>query len=187
MDPEIHRGMVAFAIMFGAVVLALGCIGSQETAVTTSSTTPSTDTTSSTTTVPTTSTSSTSTTSTTTTTSTTLARYMRLNVSSIDKCKETRLGMMNNVIVEVPENVSGRWASDAANAVSLSCDGTETTPERVVYRGGNTVVTGNPLAGQYRLMVKCGHNAIFNDLRDCKSLDVTLDVWATSNVTVSQP
>jgi len=177
------------ALILGVVVLILGCIGSPENPVTTTFAPATTDTTSSTTTVYTTSTSTATTTSTTvtTSTSTTLPRYIRLNVTSIDKCKETLLGKMNNALVDVPEDVSGRWAVNPAGTVSLSCDGTPDVPNRVVYRGGNTIEYGNPLSGQYRLMVKCGHNAVINDLKDCKSLNVTFDTWAASNMTKTQP
>ncbi|MFH0862188.1 MAG: hypothetical protein V1875_04080 [Candidatus Altiarchaeota archaeon] len=195
MDRKISVRWAFFYVLLTASFLTLGCIGAQDVKMAPTSSTASTVTSSSTSTTSSStsiasssSTSSTSTTSTTTSTSTTMPRYVDLAIGSIDKCKETQLGKMNNALVEIPGNVSGRWGNNVAEALSISCDGLPgISPYRVVFRGGNTVGAKNPLAGQYRLMVKCGHNAVLYDLRDCKNLTVTLDAFAASNATASLP
>jgi hypothetical protein len=135
----------------------------QQTATTTSSTTS----TSSTTIPPTT----------TSTTTTTLPRYLPLNWTEASKCKESVLGMMNSIIVQIPDTFDGTWKQVRPQAtLYVSCDGGRKIPaDQVVYRGGNTVEKGNPVAGRYRFMQKCGHNAEIEAFKDCKELDAYLD------------
>jgi hypothetical protein len=185
-----NRRSSGFDLTIPLIVLALafsGCMSAdQETTTTTvRAQTPTTSTTSSTST--TIATTSTSTTTTSSTTTTTLPRFVQLSWDNLEKCKETILGMMNSVIIDVPPSIEGAWNADPADAFTLSCDGSkEEAPDKVVYRGGNTINQGNPITGQYRLMIKCGHNAKFDNLKDCKELNVTLD-RAALNLTATGP
>ncbi len=94
---------------------------------------------------------------------------------------------MNNVVIDIPGSVEGKWSKGTEGAISYGCDGLENiAPDRIVYRGGNTIEIGNQISGQYRLMIKCGHNAKVYDVKDCNNLTVTLDRWKASNVTGPQ-
>lgn len=100
--------------------------------------------------------------------------------------------MMNLLYANIPETMDGTWSAEPTGAVGIKCDDVDIqSPYRMVYRGGNTVGLGNKLAGSYRLMIRCGHNAPFEDLRDCRNITVYLDTWGAygtvDNLTGSNP
>ena len=101
------------------------------------------------------------------------------------KCKETALGKMNTFYITIPASTLGdRWVTSPSEAISYSCDGSPKYQiDSVVYRGGATVDRNNEMAGEYRLMAKCGHNARINDLIDCKELNVYFDTTLPQNDT----
>jgi hypothetical protein len=142
-------------------------------------------------TVPTTSstvTTGTSSTSTTAPTTTTLPRYLPLNWTDLGKCKETIIGKMNSLLVDIPAEETGTWAVDPLEAFDIICDGKGAfKADRVVYRGGRTIGKGNEVGGSYRLMVKCGHNAQILDLADCKEVGIYLDTGAMRAQNTSSP
>jgi hypothetical protein len=123
--------------------------------------------------------------STTTSSTTTLPMFYPLNWTGMDKCKETALGKMNTFYAVVPEGTLGdRWVTSPAESISYSCDGSpKYLIDRVVYRGGASVDRNNEMAGEYRLMAKCGHNARINDLMDCKQLDIFFNTSIPQNTT----
>ncbi len=168
---------VAF-IVAGAAIIMAGCLGPQadsKPSATTSTTMQATTSTApvSTTAAPAT---TTSTTSTTLPTTTTLPARLSLNWTDIGKCKETLLGKMNFLYIEIPDTLVGVWGETPAQAVSVSCDGRDDVQaDRLVYRGGNTVGKEDPLAGEYRVMLKCGHNARITDLADCMDVEAYLN------------
>jgi hypothetical protein len=92
---------------------------------------------------------------------------------------------MNSFYVDIPESLGSKWSDSPLPAVQYSCGGSGLYPvDRMVRKGGNTVIKGDPVAGGYRLMVKCGHNAEFDDLRDCKGLAVFFDTGFLQNTTM---
>ena len=93
--------------------------------------------------------------------------------------------MMNSVIVEVPDTFEGVWVRQSTDVFLVDCgDGKLQPVDRLVYRGGKTVEKGNPVAGSYRLMLRCGHNSPIENLNECKGLSAYFD-WAAANTTTS--
>jgi len=83
---------------------------------------------------------------------------------------------MNFLYVRIPDTIGGVWGENPAAAVTVSCEGQDGFPaERIVYRGGNTVGKDSPLSGEYRVMLKCGHNGRILDLADCKDVEAYLN------------
>jgi len=191
MEKNIKLAFAAVLIIAGIALLIAGYAMQAPKATTTTLTTSTTSSTESST----TSASSTSTTeptsssTTTSTTTTTFPKFIPLNVTDVEKCKQTILGKMNSFLAEVPEGAyDGRWETYPMAAFSITCDGSEDIrPDRVVFRGGNTVERNNPVAGTYRLMVKCGRNALINDLKDCSDLRASLSTRALQNKTSPPP
>jgi len=97
--------------------------------------------------------------------------------------------MMNIVYANVSESLQGQWAMPPESFFLYQCDGSPMFPAyRVLYSGIGTVNLGNPVAGAYRLMIRCGRNARVDDLNDCKNLNVYFDTSAlnATNGTTSQ-
>lgn len=130
--------------------------------------------TTSTTLVQTTSTSTTSPPQTTTTTLFTPPMQVFPNVTEVDKCRDTELGKMNRVLVELDEEeIDGYWIGNSTDSFSIDCDGRQVPADIVLYRGGRNIQKGDDLPGEYRLMVRCGRNQPVEDLQGCRQMSVS--------------
>jgi len=120
------------------------------------------------------------------TTTTTLfvpPEFISLNYTHLDKCRDTELGKMNKVLVELThDQVNGTWIGNNSESFILTCDAKQVGAHVVVNRGGGNLQKGQELAGIYRLMTKCGRNQPIGDLKDCRELSISF-ATGSQNIT----
>ena len=94
----------------------------------------------------------------------------------MSKCRESRIGKMNIFYANITDDIQGKWNESPANHILYSCDGSPLLPvDEALYKGLGTVNLGEPIAGSYRLQVRCGHNTQIDDLNDCRNLQIFLN------------
>ena len=121
---------------------------------------------------------SSTTTTTTSSTTSTLPRYVEVDVFYVEDCKNTVIGRMNNILVNVSgSNVNGTWWPEPEPMFYFSCDGGELTEfDRVLVRGGSSIKPRSSVEGLYRLSEKCGLTKKLKDFDSCSDLHVFIDL-----------
>jgi hypothetical protein len=105
-----------------------------------------------------------------------LTDYVELEWSNLDKCRGTHLGNMNSLNVEIGGQIAQAFGEGHDLKILYECGGSDGRPvDQIFYRGGNTGQE-NSIMGSYQLMVRCGRNALINDLKDCEDLRILLDM-----------
>jgi len=121
---------------------------------------------------------SSTTTTTTSSTTSTVPRYVEVDVFYVEDCKNTVIGRMNNILVNVSgSNVNGTWGPEPNPTFYFSCDGDELMEfDRVLVRGGLSIKPGSSVDGLYRLSEKCGRTKKLKDFDSCSDLHVFIDL-----------
>jgi len=120
----------------------------------------------------------TSSTTTTSSTTSTIPRYVEVDVFYVEDCKNTIIGRMNNILVNVSgNNVNGTWWPKPDPMFYFSCNGDELTEfDKVLVRGGSSIKPGSSVEGLYRLSEKCGRTKKLKDFNSCSDLHVFIDL-----------
>ncbi len=121
---------------------------------------------------------SSTTTTTTSSTTSTVPRYVEVDVFYVEDCKNTILGRMNNILVNVSgNNVNGTWGTEPKPRFYFSCNGGELTEfDKVLVRGGSSIKPESSVEGLYRLSEKCGLTKKLKDFDSCSDLQVFIDL-----------
>ena len=102
--------------------------------------------------------------------------YLRLEGHNLQKCRNTVVGSMNTVNVDIGDEITGVWMPNPNSYILYSCDGEEKVPvDKVLLKGGSNIGKNQSLTGSYRLMVRCGRNTLMDDLTKCNKLEIYLD------------
>ena len=122
-----------------------------------------------------------------TTTTTTLPRYVLLNSYDMGKCKDSMIGKVNTVYVDIPDTFVDLWRyKNPEESILYTCDSSQMEKSDVVlYKGGANIQSTDNLKGSYRLMLKCGNTAKYRNLQDCKNFKVYFDREALNKVTTT--
>lgn len=119
-------------------------------------------------------------------TTTTIPDMLPMNIIKVGRCSQTNYGRLNTIITTLNETTAtGIFTLNPEPKAYLSCNGGQ--PQQAYWlrvKGGMPVSYNTSVAGQFRVVAKCGLREPIPDPRDCETLEAYVGTQGTMLETI---